>query len=65
MWHAAGFHVKKQKLDFIKGAHTESKDSDSNHLLTLLRNDARLLCTIVSLSGVYVSTLVKQTHRQK
>lgn len=65
MWHAAGFYVKKQKLDFKKGAHTESTDSNSNHLLTRLRNDIRLLCTIISTSGVYVSTLDKQTHTQK
>lgn len=51
MWHAAGFYVKKQKLDFKKGAHTESTDSNSNHLLTRLRNDIRLLCTIISTSG--------------
>lgn len=65
MWHAAGFYVKKQKLDFKKGAHAESTDSNSNHLLTRLRNDIRLLCTIISTSGVYVSTLDKQTHTQK
>lgn len=65
MWHAAGFYVKKQKLDFKKGAHAESTDSNSNHLLTRLRNDIRLLCTIISTSGVYVSALDKQTHTQK